>query len=53
MENLKTRAYKNLDDLVPLDEQPVFGPGMVPASLQVVHQGMKLTFFFYMLGFPK
>lgn len=56
MENLKRRAYKNLGDLVPLDDSPVFGPGTVPASLQPiilpgVHQGMKLTFFFPRLAF--
>ncbi|XP_058190856.1 calmodulin-binding protein 60 B-like [Rhododendron vialii] len=36
VENLKRHAYKNLDYLVPLDESPVFGPGMVPASLQPI-----------------
>ncbi|KAE9446642.1 hypothetical protein C3L33_21461, partial [Rhododendron williamsianum] len=36
VENLKRRAYKNLGDLVPLDDSPVFGPGTVPASLQPI-----------------
>lgn len=39
MENLKRHAYENLGDLVPIDEPPVFGPGVVPASLQPVNFG--------------
>jgi hypothetical protein len=39
VENLKRHAYENLGDLVPIDEPPVFGPGVVPASLQPVNFG--------------